>query len=512
MFELLPLLFCVAASVAVFDRTHAPALPSSPVPARTLTPPSTPEEALAVDYLLRVLPGRDLVEVTLDVRGLDPEAETLDLSMIEGFAYVRLERPRLDGDVLARASGGEDAAPLAVEHVSPYLWRVATGGAEAITVSYAVPQDHRTLPEVLGRDEYEYPYLEETHGMLVTGTLLLRPDRRATSARRVRFELPQDWAVHAPWPDHSGGGFAPPSDRALANDLIAVGGWSTRVIEVGAFEVTVAASSHQPDLLEAVAAPLEAIVREELALFGTQPNGRYLVLFGRPDIQGFGGSPKTGSMTLAIREDLVGRMEGAIEHLVAHEFFHTWGQSRAPLPDELRWLNEGVTDYFAYLAPLRAGLIAPEAFERTLLEKLRALEANGARAKLALAAAGGPAFFEGGDAYSLCYDGGLVIGAWLDASLRALDEPTTLIEVLRDFLGDARWDDLGAEPTTADFLAVVAARGGAALAARLRELTSEPLAELDAELLFAEAGVLLEDGESGTPGRIVSGPWRDEAP
>lgn len=512
MFELPPLLLCVAASIAAFDAAHAPAPPSSPLPARALTPSRTSEDALAVDYLLRVLPERALVEVTLDVRGLDPEAKTLDLSMIEGFAYVRLEEPRLAGDVVARASRGEDGAPLAVERVAPYLWRVATGGAEAITVSYAVPQDHRTLPEVVGRDEYEYPYLEDNHGMLVTGTLLLRPDRRAASERRVRFELPQDWAVHAPWPDHPAGGFAPPSDRALANDLIAVGAWSTRVIEIGAFEVTVAASPHQPDLLEAVAAPLEAIVREELAMFGTQPNGRYLVLFGRPDIQGFGGSPKTGSMTLAIREDLVGQMEGAIEHLVAHEFFHTWGQSRAPLPDELRWLNEGVTDYFAYLAPLRAGLIAPEVFEGTLLGKLRALEANGARAKLSLAAAGGPVFFEGGDAYSLCYDGGLVIGAWLDASLRALDEATTLIEVLRAFHGDPRWDDLSAEPTTADFLAVVEARGSVALATRLRALTSEPLTEFDAELLFAEAGVLLEAGDDATSSRIVSGPWRDEAP
>ena len=53
--------------------------------------------------------------------------------------------------------------------------------------------------------------------------------------------------------------------------------------------------------LEQVAVPLiEEIVAAQLELFHVVPSKKYLFLFGRPETQGLGGSPKAGSMTLSV--------------------------------------------------------------------------------------------------------------------------------------------------------------------------------------------------------------------
>ena len=442
--------------------------------------------APTVDYLLSLDPDGQRVDITLTVGALAGAEEPLTLSMTDGFAYARLEEPLILGSVEAVSGAGA----LKVERADPYAWTVATGGAAEVTVRYSVGLTHRTLPAVAGRDEYEFPYVDAEHGFLTMGALLMRPDATWTSARRVRFALPDGWPVLAPWPDHPDGGFAPAKDTALVNDLVALGVWEQRTVSLDGFEAVIAAAPGQPGLLEQVAGPLEAIVRAELEIFERAPAGRYLFLFGRPDTRGFAGSPKTASMTLCIDASLRSSATGYVEHLVAHEFFHTWGAARAPLPDELRWVNEGITDWFAYLVPLRLGRTELGAFHQTLADKLAETEANAARATMTLEDAGGPAFFDGGDPYRLVYSGGLVVGAWIDAAIRRRGDGHRIDDLMRAFLNDPRWDESDAQPSADDFLARVAEFAGDDTARRVAQLTQERLPDAWVDL-FADVGVEL---------------------
>ena len=446
------------------------------------------DPAPQVDYVVHVDAAAERADVTLVVADWEPEATDLPLALPESFAFVGLPEPLLFGPVTAEAEG----RPLELERTGPFDWRVRTAGARRVTVRYAVALTHRTLPEV-GRDAYEFPYVEADHGLLVAGAILMAPREITTKARRVRFELPDEpsgtWSVLAPWPDHVDGGFAPASDGALANDLVAIGAWETRSIEVGGFEAVIAVAPRQPGLLDGVAGPLEDIVRAELAIFGRAPTGRYLFLFGRPDLEnGFGGSPKTSSMTLSISPSLRAEADSYVEHLVAHEFFHTWALARAPLSDELRWVNEGITDYYAHLVPLRLGRMPLEAFRHELGQKLATVDA--ARpAERSLEDAGGRAFFEEGAAYQQVYTEGLVLGAWLDAAIRSSSD-LDLDELMRAFLNDPRWDDPADRPQPDDFLARVRVFAGDEVAARLSELTRST-APIDWVELFRSVDVEL---------------------
>lgn len=445
-----------------------------------------PPSQVSAHYRLEVLPEESSVQVQLTLAGIEAERDSIELALPTGFSFVTLPEPLLSGEVSAEGRSG-----LEVQRTSPYSWKVVTEGSTEIEVNYRVPLEHRDQPAVREEnDEYEFPYLTKDHGFLVAGTLLMQLQEPQVTERRVEFALPEGWDVLAPWVDHEAGGFAPRTDQALANDLIAVGAWEQRRIEVGDYTAILAAAPGQEVLLERCADPLEAIIREELDLFDVLPNGRYLFLFSRPDTPGFGGSPKTSSMSLNVDLAQLAQAGDYLNHLVAHEFFHTWAMSRATLPGELRWVNEGITDYFAYTTQLRLGLSTLEDWHRQFAGKLGEFQNNPARARMSLAEAGGPAFFEGGDAYDLTYAGGLVMGAYLDAALRQAGD-FDLVDVMRAFTNDKRWDDKDAKPTSEDFYAVVKQFGDEALAEGLRGWVEAPF-DKDLVEAFAEVGVALE--------------------
>ncbi len=399
-------------------------------------------------YTVRIPdPVTGVVEVELRLPGLGEGPAELELALPRRFAYVTLDEPLLEGELEAHDGG---SAPLRVERTDPFRWTVHRGTNATVRVRLRVPLEHREIPEVLERDAYEYPYLAEDHGMLVAGTLfplpVVEPPRAAKAGASVRFELPEGWEVRCPWPESEPGVFTPTDLASLHDDLLAIGDWDEEVIDTGGCEVTLAVAPGQPALLQAVAPLIDRIVRAELTLFGRVPREKYLFLFGRPDPPlapgerglSLGGSPKRGSMTLFLRGLPPGGDPAPyLGHLIAHEFHHTWTSS-LETPDELRFFAEGFTDYHAYLLLAREGLSSWEAFAKTLGGKLRDYLKSSGVGELSLAEAGGPRFFEGGPAYSLVYDGGLLLAALVDRRIRAKGEGRSLDDLMRSFNNDRR--------------------------------------------------------------------------
>jgi predicted metalloprotease with PDZ domain len=432
---------------------------SAPEAAREETP-GMPD--LRADYLVRVAdPGEGLVAVELRLSGIPAEAGPVRLSMAERYAFVRLDEPLLAGPVRAFA---EDGTELGVAREGPFQWKVERGSSETLRVSYSVPHGHREIPEVRERDAYEFPYLADEHGMLVGGATFLAP-RVAGGRCRVRFELPDGWPVCCPWPEVEPGVFEPTPSSALQNDLVAIGHWEKQLIEAGGCEIAVVVAPGQEGLMEASGPPIERIVRAEIELFGRRPRAKYLFLFGRPDPplapgergMSLAGSPKNGSMTLMVRGHVDPRgMSGHIGHLIAHEFYHTWTNPGFRTPDELRFVGEGFTDYYAYLVLAREGLFAWEELAGTIRGKLSAYASNPARQEISLLEAGGEVFFEGGGAHDLVYDGGLLFAALLDRDIRRQGEGRSLDDAMRAFNNDPRWRSGEREPTVEDVFAMLA--------------------------------------------------------
>jgi predicted metalloprotease with PDZ domain len=364
-----------------------------------------------------------------------------------------------------------------------YTFTIDPAGAREVELRWSVPLDHRTLDGIRGRDEYEYPYLAADHGMLVMATMALVPGEGTAHDREfpitIEFDLPSGWEIHL---------------NDVRDDLVAIGQWDTYEEEVDGMAVTFAFAPGQETLKQGVVQQAAPIVAGMIDHFGGKVQDRYLVLFGEPQPGGYGGSPKTNSMTLFLSPELPldFALDGMV-HLIAHEFHHTWMRARCRPVDELRFVAEGFTDYFAYFIPWRIGAHDDARFRAEMEQKLAKAELAQAGAGMTLQQAGGPAFFQGGPAHQFVYGGGLMLGFWLDLALRQPGEgqkAATLEELLRRFYNHDRWqEDLEATPE--HLWADLRALGRADLAARVQELTTstEPI---DWVAAFAEIGVDLQ--------------------
>jgi len=419
----------------------------------------------AAAYTFRI-PDRAEPVVHGELR-LDGLEGPLGLHVPARFAFTVLDEPRLEGEVLARTVEG---TPLELERTSPYTWRLSPGTAQTAFVTWSARIDHRDLPE-FARSEYEAPYLLEDHGLLTMGAIVLAPDDLGAASISVRFEPPDGWPVLAPWPEPEPGLYRPDAN-GLLSDLVALGPWAVEEVGLDGLDLVIGFAPGRYPLQQRILETVPWIVETELALFGGAPQDRYVFLFvappDTPGTSGFGGSPKTGSMTMYATSNLpeAQTLEG-IEHLIAHEYHHTWGRARTVLPDELRFVTEGFTDWFAYLVPWRLELRNDAQLLATLEGKLAELEQSLAVCGLPLVEAGGPVFFEGGSAYSATYSGGLVLAALVDLALGTDGDERGVDRLLRSFYEDPRWRD-GTAPTLDDFLAAVEEEGGT----ELRELAA----------------------------------------
>lgn len=441
---------------------------------------------LALRATLRIDdPASERVQVELELSGL--AGPTL-LEFPIGHSYVVLEPrfaepPRLE----------QPAAGARLERSGSFAFRLDPGTADSARLSYAMRLDHRRQPEVVGRDEYEQPYLAADHGLLVSAVLLMAP--RAAQPDAVRFELPPGWGIECPWPEVEPGVFRPTDRAALQHDLIAVGAWTVARQQVGGVDLSVAFAPGQERLAARLAADLSRIVARELELFGSRPHPRYLLLFGRPDQPGgFYGSPKRGSMTLSVAADLpADSVAEGLCHLVAHEYHHTWMQASCQPHGELRFFIEGFTDWYAYRVTAELGLLAPAGLRQAFLARLSAAESALSGYDDSLAAAGGADFFRGGPAYEACYAAGLCLAVLLERGLPRAGGSSGLDALMQDFYGDPRWRD-GTQPRLADWLELLAERLGPEQAGLHAAIESALVskAEIDWAALFALTGLRLE--------------------
>ena len=444
--------------------------------------------AVSMHYDITVRPPPDRrVEVRARFDGLDPDESVLKLKMEEKYAFVRLDEPLLDGPVRASASGN----PLTIERTGPYAWKLKPAGNTSVELRYSVPITHRELEAVQGRHAYEYPFITDDHALLATAVMVIYPEDVRSGELRVRLNVPDGWKVFAPWRCLPSGEFEPPSRSSLHNDMLAVGNWSGHEIRVGDFVGNVAFAPGQSEVEDQVADAIKRIVEYELRLFDRPAKGNYLFLFGPPLERSMGGSPKTASMILGIDPQLIQHGGHGIGHLIAHEFFHTWASAEAHIPDELRWLNEGITDYYAYLVCARLGLISWEQFAATLAEKMQVANNCRHHGRMSLADAGGDVFFVDPTVSELVYDGGMVVGAWMDRAIRAEGKGKSLDDFMRALINDPRWDPDEHGPTQEDWAALLPKFVSPETAENMVAAVREPYT-LDPVAVFAPLGVAVE--------------------
>ena len=394
----------VAVGACSGPRPAAPARAESPS-ARPRKPSARRAEAKpSYRTWLDVDPTEGVARMRATIESIPVGTSNVTLSFARQPAFVAVP-PRFTEPLRARANGQGLAAP---KRLDPYTFRVATGEAPTLELTWSIALDQRRRPEVLaGNNGYEHSFVEPGLGLLFMAELIPTPDIKLEEAF-VELQGEDEVSLIT----HTGS-----ASFELADRVLLLGDeWTKISTSAGGERTTFALSSDNLWLRPIVEERLLPIVQAESEIFGWRPQDPFLFVFGpSAGLPGYGGTSKAGAMTLFVSESLAPSVAASsISHRVAHEYLHLWTRDDVVMNDDLRFVDEGYTDYYAYIVPWRLGQISDATLHKTLESRMTAGADALASYGRSLVAAGGEDFFDERSAYNACYAAGLTLALWTD--------------------------------------------------------------------------------------------------
>lgn len=261
----------------------------------------------------------------------------------------------------ARNVEGLTVSGLSASKSRKNRWRIETGGASEIQVTYRV-----YCREMSVRTNW----VEDSFALLNGAATFMTLAGAPSMGYEVRLELPTEWKTSACGLDEIGPNHyvAPDYDTLVDSPIVAgnpevygfeVDGIPHALVSVGEDGVWDGPRS---------AADTEKIVQHFRDMWGFLPYSKYVFL--NLITEGGGGLEHRNSVVMMSSRWATRTRRGYLGwlSLVAHEFFHVWNVKRLR-PVELGpfdyenenytrslWIAEGITEYYAPLALYRAGL------------------------------------------------------------------------------------------------------------------------------------------------------------
>ncbi|MCS6937917.1 MAG: PDZ domain-containing protein [Roseiflexaceae bacterium] len=344
---------------------------------------------MTVIYSISMLrPHTHLYDVTLDVHSVDSPTLDLALPAWTPGSYLIRDYARHVQRFAATDDRGE---PLPWRKVDKTTWRIATGNARHVRVTYQVYAFDLSV---------RTSHLDGTHGYFNPSNVFMYRCAHTHEPCIVNVQTPSEWRVTTGLERIDGAeercGWA--TFRAhdydeLADSPFECGTHRLLTFEVDGIPHEIALWGRGNEDERQILADTRAIVETTRAMFGRLPYRRYVFIVHLVD-GGYGGLEHRNSVSNIV--DRWGfrpaRSYEKFLALTAHEFFHVWNVKRirpAPLGpfDYTRenytrqlWVMEGITSYYDHLILLRAGLISRERYLETLADDIKLLQSQPGRA------------------------------------------------------------------------------------------------------------------------------------
>jgi predicted metalloprotease with PDZ domain len=333
-------------------------------------------------YTLRI-PAPQTHYVEVEARVPTAAQPHIELMMAVWTPYVIREYAKNLEAVAARAPDGH---PLTIEKSRKNRWRIETGGADPVIVSY------RVYCRVM---DVQDNWVDDEFALLNGAPTFLTLADHAPRPHDVRIVLPPSWKTTATgMPPVSGEPhhYRAPDYETLVDSPIVAG--NPRVHEFAVEGKTHYLVDVGEDGVfdgDRAARDLGAVVRTDARLWGGLPYDKYLFL---NLLTGAGGGMEHSNSTAFMSDRWSTRTHRNYLHwlnLVSHEFFHAWNVKRLR-PAELTpgeyetepytsslGIAEGFTSYYAPLILRRAGLTTEEELLGTLSRSIRELQTTPGR-------------------------------------------------------------------------------------------------------------------------------------
>jgi predicted metalloprotease with PDZ domain len=444
--------------------------------------PAAAQTREAIRYIVRFpAPQSNYVEVEATVPTDGRAAIDMMMAVWTPGSYLVREYERNVEAVTARG--------LTVDKTLKNRWRIQTGGAREVVLSYRVYAHEMTVRS---------NWVDADFAMLNGAPTFITLVESGARPHDVRLELPAAWKTSVTgMPDAPGGAphhyLAPDYDTLVDSPIVAGNPQIHRFSVDGKPHLLVDVGEGGVFDGSAAARDLERIVQADRRFWGSLPYEKYV--FFNLLVNASGGLEHRNSVMMMANRWATGTREKYLPwlSLASHEYFHLWNVKRLR-PIELGpfdyehenyprslWISEGLTDYYGDLQLARAGLYTPSEYLRELSVMIRTLQTTPGRLTQSAEAASFDAWIKQYrpddntiNSSISYYTKGAVLGFVLDARIRAATNGAkSLDDVMR--LAFARYS--GAKGfTPADFRKTASEVAGADLSAwftRALETTEE---------------------------------------
>jgi len=460
-----------------------------------------------------------LVDVTLEVAVPAPEGQCLRLpAWLPGSYMIRDFAKNI---VTLEASAGDKS--VLVEKTDKQTWRCGRLPAgQPLVVRYTVYAWDLSVRTA---------HLDQTHGFFNGTSVFLSVDGQEQQPCLVELKAPSrgaigNWRVATALREargqkgaakrHGFGLYRADNYDELIDHPVEMGDFTLASFQAGGITHEVVLTGRHDCDTERLCADLAKICQWQIDMFGgTPPMDRYLFLTMVVG-DGYGGlEHRASTALLTSRNELPWRgMKGTPEAyqrflgLCSHEYFHSWNVKRikparftpyelaAESYTRLLWAFEGFTSYYDDLCLVRSGVVAAEAYLKTLGETITRVERGCGRLKQSVAESSFDAWSKfykqdenAANAIVSYYTKGSLIALSLDLKLRAdSGGKFSLDDIMRALW--SRYGETGIGVPEVGVFEVVAQIGGEALARWLKRAVNGT-DDLPLARLLKPAGVTL---------------------
>ena len=253
-------------------------------------------------------------------------------------------------------------------------WRIVTGGTDRVTAEFNFAAD--TIDLSIARSVENFAQFLGTNLFLFEEGQLGRP-------AEVRFRVPTGWQVTTALKGPVNGVYRAADYHELADAMTFLGRYSVDSLQAGGKWIRIAvwpAADYTPAVARNIRNGIARMAPVQNRIMGEAPYDVYTVFYNviHEPID-FGGGLEHSSSQYDILPALAfadpsGTLGDFMYPLLSHEFFHLWNVKRLRPADmwpydyreeqytPLLWWSEGVTDYYADITNLRAGLWSVDQF------------------------------------------------------------------------------------------------------------------------------------------------------
>ena len=291
--------------------------------------------------------------------------------------------------------------------------------------------------------------LDSEHAFLNLAMVLFYLPHERQRAVQIKFELPRGWKL-ATLIESSGNEFEAANYDALVDSPVDAGHfeeftYTQSFLAEGAPAAetqhatvhVIIDANHNDYSSEHIVDSLQKITSEETRLMQDMPFSRYTFILQFPrDGGSTGGMEHRDGTAISIPASNIRNDERSLDSVAAHEFFHLWNVRRLR-PQNLEpidyihgndtrdlWFCEGVTNTYAELALLRAGLIDRKSFYDRFAGAIQLLQSRDGRHSQSVETSGREAWLEKYGDYNRMdrsvsyYNKGELLGYLLDLGIR----------------------------------------------------------------------------------------------